>query len=274
MELYQRGLLAVVHACGPTEPLLSHFDAMRLLEQASGPTGPKDGWLGRHLSSQTNPSGSPFRAIGSGLDAAAGAAWGCRCSGVGFAGRFAAGTAVGLEAGLHDGFGPAVCFGVESAARPTDAAPWQRWPTVDRLVSRVDPGKDHPESVYPSVLLNQLELVARLIKAEVGLEAAVLTQGGWDTHLSQVKEIEHPMLGLGWALRIFVDSLGDRIDRVTVGRPVRVRTASRPQRGRRHRSWTGQRGAGLGRQYPRRKSLRPLAGHRRPTRSITTAICR
>lgn len=63
MELYQRGLLAVVHACGPTEPLLSHFDAMRLLEQASGPAGPKDGWLGRHLSSQTNPSSSPFRAI-------------------------------------------------------------------------------------------------------------------------------------------------------------------------------------------------------------------
>ena len=53
-ELYQRGHLAVVHACGPTEPLLSHFDAMRLLEQGS-PSGPQDGWLGRHLSAQTNP---------------------------------------------------------------------------------------------------------------------------------------------------------------------------------------------------------------------------
>ena len=87
---------------------------------------------------------------------------------------------------------------------------------IDRLSARVIPPKPHPNLYYPSVLLSQLELVAQLVNAEVGLEAAVLTQGGWDTHLSQVKEIERPMLDLAWALRTFVDNLGDRIDRVTV----------------------------------------------------------
>ena len=88
--------------------------------------------------------------------------------------------------------------------------------TVDRLAARVDHSVIERPGVYPSALLSQLELVARLIKAEVGLEAAVLTQGGWDTHLSQIKEIERPMLNLGWALQAFVDALGDRIDRVTL----------------------------------------------------------
>jgi uncharacterized protein (DUF1501 family) len=87
---------------------------------------------------------------------------------------------------------------------------------VDRLVSRVDAGRTQSPNEFTAVLIDQLQLVARLIKADVGLEAAVLTQGGWDTHLSQVKEIKRPMLGLAWALRYFVDSLGERIDRVTV----------------------------------------------------------
>ncbi len=63
LDLYRRGLMAIVHACGPTEPLLSHFDAMRFLEHGANSSGQADGWLGRHLQAQAGRSTSPLRAI-------------------------------------------------------------------------------------------------------------------------------------------------------------------------------------------------------------------
>ncbi len=86
---------------------------------------------------------------------------------------------------------------------------------VERLSSKVDPAT----AVCPYLttqLTSQFQLVAKLIKARVGLEAAVLTQGGWDSHLAQIRAIETPMLALAGALRFFVDQLGDDIGRVTI----------------------------------------------------------
>ena len=212
-ELYERGHLAVVHACGPTERLLSHFDAMRLLEQGSH-DGPKDGWLGRHLSAQTGASSSPLRAIALG-------------SAVPLVLRGVAGVRVlnsledlrlELPTDWKPGFMTALARLYASGSGPLAAAGRGTLATlaaVDRLSTHVDPPKA-PPGVEPSALWKQLELVSRLIKAEVGLEAAVLTQGGWDTHLSQVKEIHWPMHDLAWALRVFADNLGNTIDRVTV----------------------------------------------------------
>ncbi|HEX4143284.1 MAG TPA: DUF1501 domain-containing protein [Pirellulales bacterium] len=214
LELYKRELLAVVHACGPTQPLLSHFDAMRLLEQASGPTGPKDGWLGRHLASQTGASSSPLRAI------AVGSSVPLVLRGV--AGARALDTLENLRLALpvdwKPGFMTALARMYAPGPNPLSAIGRGTLATlaaVDRLSQQVN-AAEKPLDVGPSVLAKQLQMVARLIKAEVGLEAAVLTQGGWDTHCAQAKEIDRPMRYLGAALRYFVDALGDRIERVTV----------------------------------------------------------
>jgi uncharacterized protein (DUF1501 family) len=214
MNLYQRGLLAVVHACGPTQPLLSHFDAMRLLEQGSAPTGPKDGWLGRHLTSQTNSSGSALRAICMGKTVP------LVLKGVAGARAFDSLEDLRLELPLDwkPGFMTALARLYASGPNPLAAigrGTLATLATVDRLATRVDPVKD-PREVSPTVLGRQFQLVARLIKAEVGLEAAVLTQGGWDTHVGQTKGIERPMRTLAGGLQAFVDALGDHIDRVTV----------------------------------------------------------
>jgi uncharacterized protein (DUF1501 family) len=214
MPLYERGLLAVVHACGPTLPLLSHFDAMRLLEQASTPTGPKDGWLGRHLASQTNSAGSPLRAISLGPSVP------LVLRGVAGARAFNSLEDLRLElpVGWKPGFMTALARLYAPGPNPLASVGRGTLSTlaeVDRLSTRLEPPVEWPD-VVPSVLGSQLQLVARLIKAEVGLEAAVLAQGGWDTHLAQAKEIERPMRTLAGALRVFVDALGDHIDRVTV----------------------------------------------------------
>jgi uncharacterized protein (DUF1501 family) len=214
MKLYERGLLAIVHACGPTQPLLSHFDAMRLLEQASTPTGPKDGWLGRHLASQTNSSGSALRAISLTPTVP------LVLRGVAGARAFGSLDDLRLELplGWKPGFMTALARLYAPGPDPLAAVGRSTLTTlaaVDRLATTLDPARDRQEVAF-TVLGRQFQLVARLIRAEVGLEAAVLTLGGWDTHLAQAKEIERPMRTLALALEVFVDALGDHINRVTV----------------------------------------------------------
>jgi uncharacterized protein (DUF1501 family) len=213
-KLYEHGLLAVVHACGPTQPLLSHFDAMRLLEQASTPDGPKDGWLGRHLASQTNSTGSPLRAISLGKTVP------LVLRGVAGARAFETLGDLRLELPVDwkPGFMTALARLYAPGPNPLAAVGRGTLATlaaVDRLSTELNRGTDRQE-VSPTVLGRQFQLVARLIKAEVGLEAAVLSQGGWDTHLAQTKAIERPMRTLADALAVFVAALGDHIDRVTV----------------------------------------------------------
>jgi uncharacterized protein (DUF1501 family) len=214
LDLYQRGLMAIVHACGPTEPLMSHFDAMRLLEQATPATGQSDGWLGRHLHAQTDHSASPFRAIGVGrtLPVVLRGVSGARAMNsfedlrleLPLAWKPGFMTALGrLYAGGPD---PLTVMGRSALSTLAE---------VDRLSSRLD--QTVVESPYrPSPMMRQFNLVSQLIKAKVGLEAAVLSLGGWDTHLAQTKQIESPMVALAGGLRTFVDSLGDDIERVTI----------------------------------------------------------
>ena len=62
---YDKGELALVHACGSFDQSRSHFEAMALMEhgQGSTPGGLSGGWLARHLSGTTGHNDSPLRAV-------------------------------------------------------------------------------------------------------------------------------------------------------------------------------------------------------------------
>ncbi|HTU24853.1 MAG TPA: DUF1501 domain-containing protein [Pirellulales bacterium] len=213
-EIYRRGHMAVVHACGPRQGLLSHFDAMRLLEQASEAEGPKDGWLGRHLAMQPNPSHSPLRAIalGNTVPLVLRGVTGARAL------DSLEEMRIELPVDWKPGFMTALARLYGSGSNPLSAIGRGTLATLadlDRLSSEVGANAG-PHWDTHSPLGRQLQLVAKLVRAEVGLEAAVLTQLGWDSHVSQAAQIDGPMRALAEALRVFVDELGDRIDRVTV----------------------------------------------------------
>jgi len=66
-ELYDQGVLAGIHAAGSPDPTHSHFDAMDYMER--GTPGEKQmatGWIGRHLQVKASDNKSPFRAVGLG----------------------------------------------------------------------------------------------------------------------------------------------------------------------------------------------------------------
>jgi uncharacterized protein (DUF1501 family) len=78
-----------------------------------------------------------------------------------------------------------------------------------------------PSVEYPQTeLARRLMHVARLIKADVGLEVAEVDYGGWDTHQNQGRgaggQFGNLAGGLGDALAAFAADLEDRMDDVLV----------------------------------------------------------
>lgn len=177
--------LLVVHAAGQTNNSRSHFDAQRYMEVGK-PVDPAlvTGWLGRHLASipPLKPD-APLRALGiaSGLQK----------------------TLVGAPKTLPIADPTNYTIGGSSttqAARlnfmkadyaaadePVRSAALDATNTVDLLKTvGFSTYKPANGAVYPTSSFGRaLRSVAALIKSDVGIEAAQVDIGGWDTHSAQ-----------------------------------------------------------------------------------------
>lgn len=220
---YDAGSLAVVHACGLTEANRSHFDAQRYVEQ--GVPGDKTigtGWIGRHLASKDTGSTSVFRgiALSDHVQAA-------------LRGDF---PALALSSLDEIGFrGPRSDKGEEdlalqalrqlylggSAAGPLQEQAQLLFETVETLQQLANEGyQPGGGAVYPDDGFGYgMRQIAQLIKADLGLEAACVDLGGWDTHETQgVRDGQFAQLvaSLGQGLAALSTDLGDRMRNVTV----------------------------------------------------------
>jgi uncharacterized protein (DUF1501 family) len=187
---------------------------MRALERGVANAGDiGTGWVSRHLASYDTGNTSPLKAVAfssnlpTTLAGTAGAVTLRSLSDV----RLAVPAAwdprfQSLLAGLYaDGADPIAHAGRQAF-------------TLLRNLSRLRPEQYRPErnAVYPEMKLGQdLKQVAQLIKAEVGLETAVLELGGWDSHIQQAL-LDYPMGILAESLGAFALDLGNRLQRVTV----------------------------------------------------------
>jgi uncharacterized protein (DUF1501 family) len=177
--------LLVVHAVGQTNNSRSHFDAQRFLEVGK-PNDPSlvTGWLGRHLAS-TPPmrTTAPLRALGlaSGLQKTlvGGPKTLPIANPAGFAIGGSAATVTDRLAYLQNDYA--------NAAQPMQSAALDATNTV-ALLKQINVAAYKPANgaVYPNTGFgNALKSVAALIKADVGIEAAQVDIGGWDTHSTQ-----------------------------------------------------------------------------------------
>jgi uncharacterized protein (DUF1501 family) len=88
-----------------------------------------------------------------------------------------------------------------------------------------------------------LQQLARLIKAQVGLEAASIDLGGWDSHFTQQTLLEPLLAKLGHGLATFRQDLGAEMAHVTVvvmtefGRRVQENSAFGTDHGRGSVMW-------------------------------------
>ncbi len=219
--LYRDKQLAVVNAVGLSEPILSHFDATRAIEQGTLGQRIETGWIGRHLAAKTSADGlvdsvanpSPLRAV---------------AIGIGLPLVLAGAAAQSLDS-LADfrlevpaGWDPGFCRVLRQLYRPgNDLASIAGRDTLSTIavLQRLAKSTYQPSNsafYSPDTFGNHLSQVAQLIKADVGLEAAVLNLADWDTHISQVGVLPDVMQSLAQGLQGFAQDLGEHMRRVVV----------------------------------------------------------
>lgn len=205
--LWKEGRLAIVHAVGSDDSTRSHFEAQDLMEHAGRPEeGVSGGWIARHLRSKPGSRGAVAAvSIGPTLpEALRGAPGACaleRIEQVALpeaSSRFTQALEVLYQA---DGSG---------AGRAGQA--------TFRLLERINRAKSAaPSGAYPdSSFGTSMRELARLLKADAGLEAACLDFGGWDTHFGQALGFHKQVTDLAGSLAAFEKDLAARMDRTIV----------------------------------------------------------
>ncbi len=214
--LYESQHLAIVQAVGSPDPTRSHFDAQDYMESGTpGLKATSDGWLNRALRKEPAKS-SPVRAISFGPNLA----------------RTLRGRneAVAIN-NLNDfqirdtrssaTFESMYSNSLDTVLHGTGKETFDAIKMIQSVQKR--PYLPANNATYPNGGLGQnLQQIARLIKADVGLEVAFADIGGWDTHVNQsaqapaLGQLANRLTDLGQALAAFHRDLGDRMQDITV----------------------------------------------------------
>ena len=199
-DLYRDGRLAVVHGVGSPVATRSHFDAQDFMEL--GTPGRRDiqtGWLTRAVG-QLGHEATPFQSVAL-SPALPRSLAGSRGLAIADLDRFyvsdasAAAASGSLEALYEQATGT-----VAEAGR--DA--YEAAAILARVRRAVPRGRGYPNAP----LGRALEQIARLIRADVGLDVAVAETGGWDTHVGQNRTFARQASDLASSIRAFLDDLG------------------------------------------------------------------
>jgi uncharacterized protein (DUF1501 family) len=213
--LWNKNQLAIVEAVGSPDPTRSHFDAQDYME--SGTPGLKatyDGWLNRAMQPEQRPS--PLRAVSLSPDLPRTLRGKNEALAVGSIGDFQVKDAQ-ASATFESMYGASADTVLNSTARETfDAV---------KIMQSIQKTPYTPAngSRYPNGRLgHSLQQIARIIKADVGLEVAFTDVGGWDTHVNEVGPQPHTghlanlLREFGDSLSAFSQDLGDRMGDITV----------------------------------------------------------
>jgi len=208
-NIYDKGHLAIVHAAGSPDNTRSHFDAQDYMELGTpGIKNTPDGWLNRLLEEKSR-NDSSF--CGVALTAQTPRM---------LAGRAPVLTLSSIEefrlrdesmsGPLHklyaDASDPLFHRGAKSLFSAMAA--------LRKLESKIPAGT----AKYPRGRFGRaLQQVARLIKADVGVEIAFAEIDGWDTHVNEggaTGQLANRLKELSEGLAAFYQDLGDRMDDV------------------------------------------------------------
>jgi len=222
---FRSGLAVAAHAVGYSKNTRSHFEEQDTWETGIvGNTLHSDGWLNRHLA--TSAGRGPLRAVSIGES---------------------------LPRILHGRAQAVAMRGIDDLVLPSSKAPPEtvaaalehayccgadarrslRGPAMDLLsqstkmtldgvreLRELAKEKDTNSESYPkNGLGRKLAQVARLIKADVGLEVAQVDLGGWDTHSGQggaSGQFANLAAELAGGLDAFAKDLGEKMDDVVV----------------------------------------------------------
>ncbi len=210
---WNEGELCVVHGAGGESDTRSHFEAQELMEHGGPSSG---GWLGRFLRGKS-PMPNPLSAV------AISPTLPEMLSGAPAATAFESfdDFALGGRSGgrrLPRNFAQELrrLYELESdALRDAARNTFDAIARVEAIDARAEPDNRAQYDAGDS-FARGMRQVAQLIKADVGLDAASVDLGGWDSHFTQKTLIEPLMLRLANGLAAFRQDLGARMATTTV----------------------------------------------------------
>ncbi len=206
--LWDRGTLAIVEATGSPDPSRSHFDAQDYME--SGTPGMKrDGWLNRALPAP-GPDSSPLRAIALSAtlprtlqgDRAAIAVNDVQQF---HASQSTASIVESMYAGSAD-------KRLATAGKDAFAA-MRMLDSLNRTPYNPSGGAQYAQG---GELGRSLQQIARLIKADAGVETAFAEIGGWDHHQSEPSQLFNVLRQFSAAIAAFCTDMGDRMEDIVL----------------------------------------------------------
>jgi uncharacterized protein (DUF1501 family) len=222
--LWDRGLLAPIHAVGSPSTTRSHFDAQDYMESGTPDVkSTPDGWLNRYLATKgtceecaghggVRPS--PFQAVAMTdqtpriLEGSAPAV--AMTSLDAFTVRAGGTSAEQIEALYRTGSSDVVHA---SGSEMFDAVKTLRAANPQRY--QPENGANYPRSQFGQ----RLREIAQLIKANVGMEIAFADVGGWDTHVNQggaTGQLANRLSDFAQSIAALVTDLGDRMENVVI----------------------------------------------------------
>jgi uncharacterized protein (DUF1501 family) len=237
-QLWERGMLAPVHAVGSPSNTRSHFDAQDYMESGTPDNkGTHDGWLNRYLATKGT------------CEECRTAAPGIHKEGTGDAGQAEAASspfrAVAMTAQtprILEGPAPVIAmnglaeFSIRTNGTQADriealyrtgsadvvhAAGGEMFEAM-KILRAANPERYQPEhgAEYPRSPFGQhLRQIGQLIKADVGLEVAFADVGGWDTHVNQggaQGQLAARLDDFARSVSALVADLGDRMADVVI----------------------------------------------------------
>jgi uncharacterized protein (DUF1501 family) len=225
-RFYDAGCLAFVHAVGSPKPTRSHFDAQDFMEAGTPGFAANDGWLNRAL--QVEQSSSAFGAVALQPNLPR-SLWGLAPAvAMSSVGDFKLRT--GRLANLASkSFESLYARALDVALRNTGSETFEALRLIEQSKLEEMPVENGAE--YPSSGVGRrMRDIARLIRADLGVEIVATDCGGWDTHVGQGAgqgQLAARFKELGDSLAAFAADLGERLADVCVvtmtefGRTVR-----------------------------------------------------
>jgi len=228
VPLYQRGILAPIHAVGSPSSTRSHFDAQDFMETATpDDKSTRDGWLNRLLAA-TDHEASARLAAAAGDHSTPAALRGIALAAQPPRALDGAAPTVALRSleelrlradgpdaaqleALYQTMGADLVHGDGADARE-----------ATRILRTLDPAAYLPSNgaTYPrSDFGRRLEQIAQLVKADVGMEIAFADVGGWDTHVNQggaSGQLASRLDDFARSIAALVTDLGERMSDVVI----------------------------------------------------------
>jgi uncharacterized protein (DUF1501 family) len=208
--LWDKKQLAIVEATGSPDPSRSHFDAQDYMESGTPGRSTADGWLNRALNAPT-PETSPVRAVALGPQMPRTLRGERPAIAVSDMQSFNMG-GTDTASILESMYKKAGDRRLENTGKDAFAA-MKMIQSINQMPYNPSGGVQYFQG---GELGRNLQQLARLIKADVGVEAAFAEVSGWDHHGNEPNQLSSLLRQFASAIDAFSKDMGDRMEDIVL----------------------------------------------------------